>query len=106
VLVHNARSGDSWGSQNRLQQKFDKHGEKLGFESVWEYEEASIGLTCTCDGVAPGVQRKVDSITGKSYFFNKESGEFAITLKDNGILDYYYLDGGQKSFNGMPGLPG
>jgi len=104
VLVHNVCDGDGWGSNTRLAQKFEKHGEKLGYETEWEYENGSIDLTCVCDGRRSGVLSKTDSVSGKTYFYDPHSGEFAIVLRGNGILDYYHLDGGIGSFNGMPGM--
>jgi large repetitive protein len=101
VLVHNC-GGDGWASQAHLDDHFAAHGQDMGFETQIEYENAAIDLTCTCDGVRNGVLRKLDSTTGKTYFFDPANSEFAIT-DSRGIITFYKLDGGITSFNGMPG---
>jgi hypothetical protein len=99
--VHNC-GGDGWASQAHLDDHFAAHGQDMGFETQIEYENAAIDLTCTCDGVRNGVLRKLDSTTGKTYFFDPANSEFAIT-DSRGIITFYKLDGGITSFNGMPG---
>jgi hypothetical protein len=105
VLVHNAGcDADSWTSPKRLSEHFQDHGAEMGIESEREYLEAAMDLACTCDGYRPGVLHKRNSTTGKSYFYDPESREFAVTYP-NGIDTYYRLDGGIDSFKGMPGDP-
>ena len=74
----------------------------MGYRSQAEYEHAATDLTCRCDGGRPGVLRKQDSISGKTYHYDPSNGEFAIT-KGRGIIIFYRLDGGMRSFDGLPG---
>ncbi|WP_370643853.1 hypothetical protein [Amycolatopsis sp. DSM 110486] len=79
VLVHNC---EPWSSPGRLAQKYAAHGKEFGSESIREYEDGAIDLTCQCDGGRRDVLRRVNSTTGKTYYYDPESGEFAITYTD------------------------
>ncbi|QSB13578.1 hypothetical protein JQS43_18590 [Natronosporangium hydrolyticum] len=100
ILVHNC---NTWSGSNRLAEKHKKHGTEMGAQSEREYAEGAIDLTCLCDGGRPGVVRRTNSVSGKTYHYDPQTGEFAITHGQHGILNYYNLDGGMKSFNGLPG---
>ncbi len=75
----------------------------MGAQSEREYAEGAIDLNCICDGGRPGVVRRTNSVSGKTYHYNPKTGEFAIIRGQHGILNYYNLDGSMKSFNGLPG---
>lgn len=105
ILVHNTGCGaDAWSPGDTLSNHYAVHGADMGFQSEAEYREAAIDLTCSCDGLRTDVLRKTDSVTGKSYFYDPATSEFAITYP-SGIDTYYTLDGGMDSFSGMPGDP-
>ncbi|WP_106584425.1 polymorphic toxin-type HINT domain-containing protein [Murinocardiopsis flavida] len=101
VLVQNC---DEWTGQGNLDDHYSKHGEKMRYESQIEYKEAAKDLMCDCDGGRPGVIAKVDRAGGAVRYFDPETGEYGMK-SSKGIITFYKLDGGQSTFDAMPGGP-